>query len=85
MELLREALKELQPMLRTAIIMRDLQEMSYSEIAAQLDLPEGTVKSRINRGRIELALQIKRMRGGQYRPSEESTPSDTTRLPGAYK
>ena len=47
-ELLREALKELQPMLRTAIIMRDLQEMSYSEIAAQLDLPEGTVKSRLH-------------------------------------
>jgi RNA polymerase sigma factor (sigma-70 family) len=84
-ELLREALKELQPMLRTAIIMRDLQEMSYSEIAAELHLPEGTVKSRINRGRIELALQIKRMRGEQYRPSDESTPSDTSRLPGAYK
>ena len=84
-ELLREALKGLQPMLRSAIIMRDLQEMSYSQIAAQLDLPEGTVKSRINRGRIELAQQIKRMRGEQYRPSEESTPSDTARLPGASK
>jgi RNA polymerase sigma-70 factor (ECF subfamily) len=84
-ELLREALAALPAMLRSAVIMRDLQEMSYSAIAEQLDLPEGTVKSRINRGRIELALQIRRMRGAQYKPSEASTPSDTTRLPGAYK
>jgi RNA polymerase sigma-70 factor (ECF subfamily) len=84
-ELLREALKALGPTLRTAVVMRDLQEMSYAEIAEALDLPEGTVKSRINRGRSELALQIRKMRGENYRPSDESTPSDTARLPGAFK
>ena len=41
--------------LRDAVILRDLEEFSYEEIAAMLDLPLGTVKSRINRGRIELA------------------------------
>src|SRR5437773_2295587 len=84
-ELLREALAALGPALRKAVVMRDLQEMSYAEIAKVLKLPEGTVKSRINRGRTELALQIKKMRGKDYRPSEASTPSDTARAPGVFK
>ena len=43
--------------------MRDLQELTYQEIAEQLRLPEGTVKSRINRGRTELARQVKTLQG----------------------
>ena len=43
-------------------MLRDIQELSYQEIADRLDLPEGTVKSRINRGRTELARQIQRLR-----------------------
>ena len=43
-------------------MLRDIQELSYQEIADPLHLPEGTVKSRINRGRTELARQIKRLR-----------------------
>jgi RNA polymerase sigma-70 factor (ECF subfamily) len=46
--------------------MRDIQELSYQEIADRLRLPEGTVKSRINRGRTELARQIKRLRGDDF-------------------
>ena len=61
--LLREALAELPDTLRTAVLMRDIQEMSYQEIAKQLRLPEGTVKSRINRGRTELARQVMKLRG----------------------
>jgi len=66
--LLREALAGLQETLRTAVIMRDIKEMSYQEIADALRLPEGTVKSRINRGRTELAKQIRKLRGDDYSP-----------------
>jgi RNA polymerase sigma-70 factor (ECF subfamily) len=59
--LLRHALAELPKTLRTAVLMRDIQEMSYQEIADKLGLPEGTVKSRINRGRTELARHVKRL------------------------
>jgi RNA polymerase sigma-70 factor, ECF subfamily len=63
--LLRQALQTLPVTLRTAVILRDLHELSYQEIADQLGLPEGTVKSRINRGRIELARQLKRLQDKQ--------------------
>jgi RNA polymerase sigma-70 factor (ECF subfamily) len=59
-DLLRRALDQLPETLKTAVVLRDLHELSYQEIAARLGLPEGTVKSRINRGRLELARQIKR-------------------------
>ncbi len=59
---LRRALDELPRALRAAVVMRDLQDLSYQEIADRLGLPEGTVKSRINRGRHELARQITRLR-----------------------
>ena len=63
--LLRLALDTLAPTLRTAVMLRDIQELSYQEIADRLDLPEGTVKSRINRGRTELARQIQKLREQQ--------------------
>ena len=61
--LLRQALAELPETLKTAVLMRDIQEMSYQEIARKLRLPEGTVKSRINRGRTELARQVMKLTG----------------------
>ena len=66
--LLRQALQKLPLTLRTAVILRDLQELSYQEIADRLGLPEGTVKSRINRGRIELAHQLRRLQDKQPAP-----------------
>jgi RNA polymerase sigma-70 factor, ECF subfamily len=60
--LLNKALKQLPESLRQAVLMRDIQELSYQEIADRLGTPEGTVKSRINRGRTELARQIRRLR-----------------------
>jgi RNA polymerase sigma-70 factor (ECF subfamily) len=60
--MLRQALHALPESLRVAVLLRDLQELSYLEIAERLGLPEGTVKSRINRGRHELARQILRLR-----------------------
>ncbi len=60
--MLHAALQKLPPTLRTAVLLRDIHELTYQEIAKQLELPEGTVKSRINRGRTELARQIRRTR-----------------------
>ncbi len=48
--------------LRTCVILRDIEELTYQEIVEVLKIPEGTVKSRINRGRIELAKILRRMR-----------------------
>jgi RNA polymerase sigma-70 factor (ECF subfamily) len=64
---LRRALQSLPESLRAAVMMRDIQELSYQEIAERLNLPEGTVKSRINRGRKELARQILRLRDDDNR------------------
>jgi RNA polymerase sigma-70 factor, ECF subfamily len=55
-----DALGRLSPELREAVILRDLQDMDYREIAVVLKVPEGTVKSRINRGRAELARLLQR-------------------------
>lgn len=49
--------------LKTAIVLRDIQGFNYSEISDALGIPEGTVKSRINRARIELATTLKKMKG----------------------
>src|SRR5829696_5266276 len=62
---LKQALELLPIALRTAVVLRDLQELSYQEIADRLALPEGTVKSRINRGRLELARQLRRLQDQQ--------------------
>lgn len=61
-EILQAALQTLSPDLREAVILRDLQEMEYREIANVLEIPEGTVKSRINRGRAELARRLKKLK-----------------------
>jgi RNA polymerase sigma-70 factor, ECF subfamily len=55
-----QALQKLSPELRETVILRDLQDMDYRDIATVLKVPEGTVKSRINRGRAELARLLQR-------------------------
>jgi RNA polymerase sigma-70 factor, ECF subfamily len=59
-EMVQKALQKLSPELREAVILRDLQDMDYKDIALALKVPEGTVKSRINRGRVELARLLSR-------------------------
>src|SRR6202163_1230681 len=80
--LLRQALAALPESLRQAVVMRDIPERSYQEIAAALRLPEGTVKSRINRERTELARQIRKLRGDDFSPS--GTSSDARSRTGAW-
>ena len=60
-ETLQSALDRLSPDLREAVILRDLHDLDYDEIAQVLGVPQGTVKSRINRGRLELGRLLKRM------------------------
>ena len=72
---------ELPETLRTAVLMRDIQELSYQEIADKLRLPEGTVKSRINRGRTELARQIRKLRGDDIQASRRRGP----KRPDSYR
>ncbi len=59
-KMVQQALARLSPDLREAVILRDLQDFDYKEIAQVLKVPEGTVKSRINRGRMELARLLSR-------------------------
>jgi len=61
-EILQATLQKLSPDLREAVVLRDLQEMEYREIAEVLRIPEGTVKSRINRGRAELARLLRKQK-----------------------
>ena len=61
-EILQAGLQKLSPDLRETVVLRDLQELEYREIAQILGVPEGTVKSRLNRGRAELARVIRRQK-----------------------
>jgi RNA polymerase sigma-70 factor (ECF subfamily) len=61
-ELLQGALARLSPELRETVILRDVEELEYKEIAQVLKVPEGTVKSRLNRGRAELARILRKQR-----------------------
>jgi RNA polymerase sigma-70 factor, ECF subfamily len=58
--MVQAALAKVSPELREAVILRDLEDMDYKEIALVLRVPEGTVKSRISRGRAELARLLGR-------------------------
>jgi RNA polymerase sigma-70 factor (ECF subfamily) len=59
---LRVALDELPDVFRQAVWMRDVEEFSYAEIAKMLDVPIGTVMSRISRGRRLLLDQLRKTR-----------------------
>ncbi len=55
----QRALVELPTDFKTIIILRDIQELSYDEISKIVGVPLGTVKSRINRGRLKLQTLLK--------------------------
>ena len=56
---LNKFLEEIPENFRMAVVLRDFQELSYEEISKILEIPIGTIKSRINRGRIQLAEKMK--------------------------
>lgn len=58
-EELNKYLDEIPENFRVAVVLRDFQELSYEEISKILEIPIGTIKSRINRGRIQLSEKMK--------------------------
>ena len=56
---IQAAIQKLPLHFRTVTILRDIQELSYEEISKIVDVPLGTVKSRINRARIQLQKELK--------------------------
>src|ERR1700681_4776007 len=70
------AIAQLSPEYRAAVALRDLVGLDYAEIASILDVPAGTVRSRIARGRAALAAQLefREIGGNQTPPCEHPTP-----------
>ena len=58
---IQNAIQSLQLHFRTALILRDIEELSYEEISKILDVPLGTIKSRINRARLQLQEMLKQV------------------------
>ena len=56
---MQEALQELSPDLRLAVVLFDIEGLPYGEIARVLEVPEGTVKSRIHRARNALRERLR--------------------------
>jgi RNA polymerase sigma-70 factor, ECF subfamily len=63
------ALARLSPEFRAAVVLRDLCDLDYAEIAEVLDVPVGTVRSRIARGRAAIADQLREPTAPPERPS----------------
>ncbi len=69
-------MEELPEELRAALVLRDVADLDYAEIAEVLDVPVGTVKSRISRGRAHLA---RRLRLATAEPAAENSDRDGNR------
>ena len=58
-KIIREAVGKLSEKFKTVITLRDIQQLSYEDISEIIDVPIGTVKSRINRARLQLQVELK--------------------------
>ena len=59
---IRNAFVQLTDKFRTVILLRDIQELSYEDISSIVGVPIGTIKSRINRARLQLQIELKHLR-----------------------
>ena len=73
-ELVREELQHLDEEYRTVLVLRELQDVAYEEIARMLKVPIGTVKSRLHRGRTELRELLRRRLSPGAGGSEQVRP-----------
>ncbi|MFZ5516861.1 MAG: sigma-70 family RNA polymerase sigma factor [Candidatus Zhuqueibacterota bacterium] len=60
-EIIHREINDLSPKFREVILLRDVQQLSYEEISQIVDIPLGTVKSRVNRGRLKLQEKLKHL------------------------
>lgn len=60
---IRHALAKLSEEWREVIVLRDINDLSYPEIAAVLSIPVGTVKSRLSRARAQLVVHLRDLPG----------------------
>jgi len=73
---IQDALKALAPEYRAAVILCDIEGLSYEEIADTLDIKLGTVRSRIHRGRAQLRAALEHRRPRHLgRPADSRTPA----------
>lgn len=80
--LVYQALATLPEDLAEIIVLRDLQDFSYEDVAQALDLPLGTVKSRLNRARQELADAVQRLLSSTSEPATAEAPGrEAARVP----
>ena len=61
-KIIREAINQLSEKFKTVITLRDIQQLSYEDISEIIDVPIGTVKSRINRARLQLQVELKHLK-----------------------
>ena len=61
-KIIREAVNQLSEKFKTVITLRDIQQLSYEDISEIIDVPIGTVKSRINRARLQLQVELKHLK-----------------------
>ncbi len=73
--IVKKAIMKIDPEFRRLVILRDVEDLSYDEIAEVTELPKGTVKSRIHRGRAQLKEQVERLLGGP--PPRSSSPQSS--------
>ena len=61
-KIIRNAIDQLTDKFKTVILLRDIQELSYEDISSIVGVPIGTIKSRINRARLQLQIELKHLR-----------------------
>jgi RNA polymerase sigma-70 factor, ECF subfamily len=71
----KRAIAQIEPEFREVLILRDVEDMSYEEIAEVTGLADGTVKSRIHRARAQLRVLVEKAMGEKVRSSQADKPA----------
>jgi len=61
-KIIRDAIYQLSEKFKIVIVLRDIQQLSYEDISKIINVPVGTVKSRINRARLQLQVELKHLK-----------------------